>query len=211
MLLRASLVVALMRDIDDDGGLTVTPAMGGDARRGANGRPRAVGCDQESGVEFDAVGEYGGHAVAIACERGDGGGLQCDADFPRLRRQRIDQQPVLDHVGERLVRLDLARKSEEGRPHRVAEPAVGDDHVEDWLRFGRDGLPDADGLEQTPCRRDNGRGALVFAAASAQRWIGDCDRKRWAQPLPQRDGERQPGKAAAGDQHVNLAPCHSLS
>ena len=211
MLLGASFVIALVRDIDDDGGLAVIPAVGGDARRSANTRARAVGSDEEAGAKFRSVGECCRHAVAVARECGDGGGLQRDANRPRFRRQGVDQQPVLDHVGERLARFDLAREGQEGRPHRVAKLAVGDDHVEDRLGVRRDGLPDTDGLEQTPRRRDDRRGALVFAAASAQRRIGNCYRERRSEPLPQGDGERQPGEAAAGNQDVNIAPCHALS
>jgi len=185
--------------------------VGGNARRGANTRARPIRSGEEAGAQFAAISECSGHAVAVARERGDGGGLQRDANLAGFRRQGIDQQPVLDHMGERLTRLDLAGEGEESRPHRVAEPAVGDDHVEDRLRLRRDGLPDTDGLEQTPCRRDDRRRALVFAAARAQRRIGDRNRERRSQRLPQGNGERQPGKAAAGNQHVDIAPCHALS
>ena len=88
--------------------------------------------------------------------------------------------PVLDHVGERLARLDLAGEGEKDRPHRVVEPAVGDDHVEDRLRLVGDGVPDAERLEQPPRRRDDGRGALVVGVAAPSAGIGD------------RDGERRP-------------------
>ena len=210
MLLGASLVVALVRDIDDDGGLAVIPAMGGDAGCAANTSSARRRRRRAGGRQSSAVGECRRHAVAIAQKCGDGRGLQADANLLRFCRQGIDQQAVLDHVGERLARLDLAGEGEEGRPHRVAEPAVGDDHVEDRLGVRRDGLPDSDGLEQAPCRGDDRRGAFVLAAASAQRRIGNCYRERRSEPLPQRDGERQPGKAAAGNQNVGIAPCHAF-
>ncbi len=41
-------------------------------------------------------------------------------------------------------------KVEKYRAHRVAEPAVGDDHVEDRLRFAGDGVPNANSLKQPP-------------------------------------------------------------
>ena len=116
--------------------------------------------------------------------------------------------PVLDHVGERLARLDFAFEGEEIRAHRVGEPAVGDDHVEDRLRLAGDAFPDADRLEQPPRRRDDRRGAFVIGMASLQRRIGDRDRKRRPKALPQGDCERQPGKTAAGDQHVNIVTRH---
>ena len=102
---------------------------------------------------------------------------QLDAEIARFRGQRSDQKTVLDHMGERLARLDLAGEGEKHRPHRVVEPAVGDHHVEDRLRLSADGIPNAERLEQPPCGRDNGRSAFVVGVAFAQRRIGHRDGK----------------------------------
>ena len=81
-------------------------------------------------------------------------------------------------MGERLARLDFAGEGEKHRPHRVVDPAVGDDHVEDRLRFVGDVLPNAERLEQPARRGDNGGGAFVAGMAFAQRRVGDRDRER---------------------------------
>ena len=88
-------------------------------------------------------------------------GAQLDALRVAPSPQRREQRAVLDHVGERLARLDLALEGEEGRPHRVLQPAVGDHHVEDRLRLDR--VPHADGLEQPARRRRDGGGARIAA------------------------------------------------
>ena len=95
----------------------------------------------------------------------------------------------------------LAVEGQEHRPHRVLQPAVGDHHVEDRLRVVGDLLPDADRLEQPPRRRHD-RGRARIGAGAPERRIGDHDRKGGAEPLAQRDRQREPGKAAAADQHV---------
>ena len=133
---------------------------------------------------------------------GHGGAAQCDADLARLLFQGIEQKAVLDHMGERLARLDVAREGEENRTHGVVDAAVGHDHVEDRLCLVGDALPNAERLKQPARRGDNGGGAFVAGVAFAERRVGDRDRGRGAQALPQRDRQRQPGKAAAGDQHV---------
>jgi hypothetical protein len=40
-------------------------------------------------------------------------------------------------VGERLARLESPSKVRKVRPHRIMQPAVGDDHVENGLRLDR--------------------------------------------------------------------------
>ena len=47
MLLGAAVMIALVRDIDDDGRLAVIPAVRGDAGAVADCRARAVGGDQK--------------------------------------------------------------------------------------------------------------------------------------------------------------------
>ena len=90
---------------------------------------------------------------------------------------------------------DLAGERQIGRPHRVVQLGVGDHHVEDRLRAVGDLVPDADGLEQPPRRGRDRRSARIAGVAVAERRIGDRHREGIAEPLAQRDGERQPGKA----------------
>ena len=113
-------------------------------------------------------------------------------------------------MGERLARLDLAGESEKHRPHRVVEPAVGDDHVEDRLGFRRYVLPNAERLEQAARGGDDRRGALVIGVALAEHRVDDGDGKSRPEPLPQGDRKRQAGKAAAGDENVDrtIRPVH---
>ena len=101
-------------------------------------------------------------------------GAQIDALGFRALHQRIDQMAVLDHMRERLARLDIAREGQEDRPDRVFQLRVGDDHVEDRLGSGRDLVPDADGIEQAAAGRDDGesradRGLAVSPAPGRQR------------------------------------------
>ena len=64
-----------------------------------------------------------------------------------------------------------------------------------------DRVPDADRLEQPPRRRHDRGGARIGAGAPERR-IGHRHREGGAQRLPQRDRERQAGKAGAADQDV---------
>jgi len=204
MLLGAPVMVALVRDGGDDGGLAVAPAVAGDARTLADRRARAVGGDHEPRGERIAVGQTHmgaiGGAVGRKLKIRDRRGPQRDAFVLRLRRQRREQRPILDHVGERLARLHVAIEAEKDRPHDVGETAVGHHHIEDGLRL--DGLPNADGLEQAPRRGDDGGGTPVFRRAR-QRRVGDRDRERRRQALAQRNCQRETGKARAADQHVD--------
>ena len=76
----------------------------------------------------------------------------------RARSSAADQRRVLHHVGERLAGLDLAREGEEDRPHRVAEAAVGDRHVEDRLRVRpATCVPHAERFQHAPRRRRRSR------------------------------------------------------
>jgi hypothetical protein len=87
------------------------------------------------------------------------------------------------------------------RPSTAAESTTLVDHVEDRLRGRRHPLPDADGLEQPPRRRDD-RGGARIAAGAIERGIGDHDVERRPERLSQRDRERQPGEARAGNQDI---------
>ncbi len=107
-------------------------------------------------------------------------------------------------MGERLARLDLATEGEKCRPHGIPEPAVGNDHVENRLGLFGYVLPDAERLKQPPRGGDNRRSAFIAGVAVAERGIGDGDGKAWPQRLPKRNRQCEAGKAAAGNQHVDL-------
>ena len=116
----------------------------------------------------------------------------------------VDQRRVLDHVRERLARRDLAVERQEGRPHRVLQLGIGDHHVEDRLRARRRPRPrrrwsrTAAAPPPRSPRRARRRAWLVPSAGSAT-----VDLERIAEPLAQRDRQRQAGEAAAGDQHID--------
>ena len=63
-------------------------------------------------------------------------GFRTTPAWPRQPRPARRELAALDHVGEGLAGLDVAREGQEDRPDRVAEAAVGDHHVEDGLRAG---------------------------------------------------------------------------
>ena len=117
---------------------------------------------------------------------------------------------VLDHMRERLARLDVAGEGQEHRPDGVFQLGIGDDHVEDRLRFGRDLIPYPDGIEQAPARRDDGGRARVAARPGGQRRVGDDDRDVGAEALTQRQRQRQPGKGASADNNASLCRHRNL-
>jgi hypothetical protein len=206
MLLGTPVVIPLVRDGRHNGRLTVAEAVGGDARAFADRRMRAVRGDEKPRGERIAVGQRDVDVVARTLEAGDRRLPQGDAFVLRLLHQCGDERGVLDHVGERLARFDVAVEGEKDRPHDVAEAAIGHDHVENGLRL--DVLPHADSLEQPPRRGDDCGGAGIFRRPS-QRRVGHRDGERGRQALAQRNGQRQTGKAGAADQHIGPlhAPC----
>jgi hypothetical protein len=93
--------------------------------------------------------------LRVRAEVGNRGGTQLDAYFLRLRDESGKQGRVLDHVRERLARLDIAIEGEKNRPHCVAEAAVGDLHAEDRLRQVGNRVPHSKGLKQPTRRGDD--------------------------------------------------------
>ena len=168
MLLGAAFVVALVVDVDDDGGLAVVPAMHGDAGAFADARTRAVGGDERAAPSTPCrrrVRTIGSIAVRRRlCATADA--RQIDAAALSPSRQRVDQIAVLDHVGERLARFDFAGEGQKYRPHRIVEPAVGHHHVEDRLGLAGDAVPDADGASNS--RR---AAATIAEARSSLAWL----------------------------------------
>ena len=171
-------------------------------------RARAIGGGEKPRADHAAIVKRRDDPFAVMAHLDHAGSKQRDAFGLRFLGQRGDEKTVLDHMGERLARLDLAGEGEKHRPHGVVEPAVGDHHVEDRLRLPADGIPDAERLEQPPRRSDDGRSAFVVGVADAERRIGDRDGKRRPERLAQRNGKRQAGKAAARDQHIDILTRH---
>ena len=91
------------------------------------------------------------------------GGAEIDALGLGALDQRIDQMTILDHVRERFARLDIAGEGQEHRTGRVFQSGIGDDHVEDRLRLGRDLIPHPDGIEQPAAGGDDGGRARIAA------------------------------------------------
>ena len=177
----------------------IAPAVARDAGVLADGRARAVGGDQQPRARSrrrrtSATSTLRSPAAVEA--RRPPPRRSVDAFVLRLLDQRVEQRAVLDHVRERLARLDVAVEGEEGRPHRVLQAAVGDDHVEDRLRVVGDLVPDADGLEQPPRRRHDG-GRARIGGRTAERRIGDR-RRRTSGPSPWRSAiaSARPAKPA---------------
>ena len=175
MLFGAAVMIALMADGDDDAGLIVVPAMGGDAGALAQFRARAVGGDQQARLDDVAVGERHVDAIGARIEARHRGGAQIDALGFGARDQRIDQMAVFDHMRERLAGLDIAGKGQKHRTGGVFQLGIGDDHVEDRLRLGRDLVPDAERLEQPAAGGDDGGRARIAARPRGQRRIGHDD------------------------------------
>ena len=117
---------------------------------------------------------------------------------------------ILDHMRERLARFDIAREGQEDRTGRVFQLRVGDDHVEDRLRPGRDLIPHPDGIEQAAAGRDDGGRARIAAWPCRQRRIGNDDRDIGAKALAQRQRQRQPGQGAAADNNASLCRHRNL-
>ena len=144
---------------------------------GADRRTRAIGGGEKARADHAAIFKLRDDPFAVMAHLDHAGSKQRDAFGLRFLGQRSDEKTVLDHMGERLARLDLAGEGEKHRPHGVVEPAVGDHHVEDRLRLSADGIPDAERLEQPPRRGDDGRSAFVVGVAYAERRIGHRDGK----------------------------------
>jgi hypothetical protein len=193
-----------------------------DSRFAADGRPRAIGGDEKTRIQRVCVAQPRINATAIrrrvivACggkrEVRHRRGSQIDAKLARFGRERVNQNPVLDHMGKGLAWLDLASESEKGRPYRIAKPAVGDRHVENRLGVGGNALPNAKRLEQPAHRGDDRGGAFVIGGrATAEAWVGDGNGEAIAECLAQSDGEREPGEAAAGNQDIEIRTRHGLA
>lgn len=163
VLLGAAFVIALVAHGDNDAGLIIFPAVGGNAGALAQLRLRTVSGDQQARRDDAAIAERHVDALGARVVRRHGGGAQIDAFSFGADDQRIDQAAVLDHVREGLARRDVAGEIQERRTRGVLELGVSDDHVEDRLRLGLDVVPDAERLEQAAAGGDD-RGRAGIAA-----------------------------------------------
>ena len=123
MFLGAAVMIALVADGDDDAGLVVVPAMGGDARRARaissarrrrrpKGSPRSRCRRPASRRRRRCANSKLVTAVALRSMP------SASARFD----QRVDQMAVLDHMRERLARLDIRRRRS-GTPAGSRPPA----------------------------------------------------------------------------------------
>jgi len=105
---------------------------------------------------------------------------------------------------EGLAGFDIAGERQKHRARRVFQFGIGDDHVEDWLRRGRNLAPDAEHLEQPPAGGDDRGRARIATWPRGQRRIGHDHRNLAAQALTERQRQRQPRKGAAADDNASL-------
>ena len=104
MLLRAALVIALVRDGRDDAGLVVVPAEGRDVGERAELRARTVGGDREARAQRSAVREPELRDALARRPMRDRRGDALDLEPIAERRERADDIIVEGHVSERLDR-----------------------------------------------------------------------------------------------------------
>ena len=202
MLLGAAVMIALVRDGGDDAGLIVVPADAADAGRLADRRTRAVGGDQESRDEPLAGSKLTSMRSALASKPRHRVGAKLDA----LRLGPLDQR-----IDQRRFSIICAN----GSPGATSPPNVrnvgriASRSLESVTTMSRIGCAPSATVSQTPMVSNKRRAAAAIAearasprAAVAERRIGDRDLEAIAEPLAQRDGQREAGKAAAADQHI---------
>ena len=214
MLLGTPVMIALVRDRGDDGGLAVAPAVAGDAGALADRRPRAVGGDQEPRRYRTAIGEFDVDATrcrvgaSLPVKRSDERNRrphrpQRHPFLLRLLDQRGEQRPVLDHVRERLARL---RTCCVARPRRRRSETSAAPHPASRLSvttMSRIGCASAT-FCQTPMVSNSRRAAAAIAEARAsfagarRARVRDRDRERRPQapgaarsPAPGRQSRRR--------------------
>ena len=210
MLLGAALVVALVRDRRDETRLVVVPADRLDFGERPQPRAGAVRRDRKTGADGPAaVGERKLSDMLARAKAGDRGCEARDAEALAERRQGPNDVVGESHMGKRLAivpRLEM----EMGQAHGVAHVPVHDIHLEDRLRLRLDLLPGADALEKPPRPagdRDRAQRGLRTPVGGGRGRIEDRDRSARAQRLFQRGGERQTGRAPAGDGDVENGDC----
>ena len=205
MLFGAAVMIALMADGDDDAGLIVLPAMGGDAGALAQFRARAVGGDQQARLD-----------------------RRCRRRASRRRRRRARRKPSTAVARRSMpsasaratsasIRWRFSTMCANGSPGSTS-PAkvrntgrVASSSLESVTTMSRIGCASAATSSQTPIASNSRRQAATMAVARgsrlgrvAERRIGDDDRNIGPEPLAQRQRQRQPGKRAAADDNASL-------
>ena len=194
-----------MADGDDDAGLIVIPAMGGNPGALAQFRARAVRRHQQARLDRAAVGQC--HIDAVGARGRNRSPRWRAARRPRLRRAR----PA--HRSDWRFSTMCANGSPGSTwPAKVRNTGrVASSSLESVTTMSRIGcaagsdlVPDPDGIEQPPAGGDDSGRARIAARPHRKRGIGDNDRDVGAKPLAQRQCQRQPRKRAAADDNASL-------
>ena len=206
MLLGAAVVIALMRDRGDDAGLVVVPAMDRDAGLLADHRTRAIGGDQQSRGQRCAVGQRArSHAPDRAANRVTATGRRSTPSARALSSSAAIIGPFSIICANGSPGCDLAVEGQKGRPHRRRRA---------WNRSppcrGSAARPAAIAGQTPMVSNSRARRPPRSPRRAGRRRRGPCagsasvtDRCA-VRALPQRDGQREPGKSAAGDQDIGL-------
>src|SRR5579862_4000545 len=156
MFFGAAIVIALVRHGGDDRRLVVVPAMGDDTGLLADIRTRPVSADQKARRDGIAIGELHIDGAGRVGKGGHGGCAQLDANGLRLRHQRVDEMPVLDHVRE-----GLASSTSPPKVSRVGRTASSSlESVTTMSRMGWASTP-----SQTSIASNSRRAAAAIAVA----------------------------------------------
>ncbi len=215
MLDRPPLVVALMRHRGDDARLRIGPADPADAAASRR-RERAPSAATTRSARIVRPSGRRAVIVSVSGTAGrDGACLQHHARGDGGVTQRREQAAALDHVGEGLALRHLALEGQEGRPHRVGEAAVGDDHLADRLGAGEHRVPHAEAFQHPPGRRRHRVGTQVpRRIRAAEGRIADRDPHGLAQGLAQGERQGQPRQASARDHDLprrSPQPAHAVT
>ena len=214
MLFGAAVVIALMRDRGDDAGLVVVPA---DASRCRPARGSPSARRRRATSSRAAIASPSASVTPMRI----GAGLEI-----RHRGRRAARRPRAfafadQRVDQRTGSRSCARTARPARPRRRRSGTSAAPRRRAWNRSppcrgsaARPRRPPS----QTPMVSNSRRAAAAIAEArgSPAARVPAPDRrpstaKRAAEPLPQRDGQRQPGKAAAArSAHRSLRSLRSL-
>ena len=186
MLLGAPFVIALVRDRCDDAGLAGVPAHSGNIGERAQLGAQAVGGDDQPRTQNLAAGEIDPRGVPARREARHRLPDRLDAERGGDPGERARDVVVERHMRER---LSLARvEFQVLHPHRVADAAVVDDHVQDRLGQRLQRLPGADALEEM-ARPGRQRDGAHMPVALPGAWIDDGDGNAASQRLLHRRRE----------------------
>ena len=215
----AAFVVAFVADIGHDGRLAIVPAVRRQCRRvsrieerAPSAATRSRAADRRAVRKAPMTREFSRVTPTRPSDGGDlppPGGVEvrrpCAAPprSPSLRARRSGSGSRSYGRKARPARLRRAKVRNTGRTASSSRLSV--------TTMSRIGCASSATLSQTPSVSNSRRAAATIAEARSspawlwpERRVGDRDGERRPERLPQRDRERQPGKAAAGDQHVDM-------